>query len=918
MSASSSLYGREREEEALRRLVEGAAAGSGGALLLTGGPGLGRTALLDQAVTMAGLTVVAGRAAAAKGFLVLKGCGAGDESRLPYAGLHALLHTLDGSPALDGTPPSGLALPVAVLELLDSLERPVLVCVDDVHLLDGPSRQTLFFLARRLAGRPVAMVLTARGELGPVEGIPVLDLAPLDSSSSRALLADLVPGMADDVGAALDRAAHGVPLALAELAGALHRQPPPEVIPRGGRLWRAHTERLSALPCASRRVLLLVAADPELDCATLVRACGADLGALEPAEAAGLVRPAGGRWEIADPHLRTVIYHGACLADRLAAHRTLARALSETSTIDVEIGGTVAEAGTAKAAQAPADGRRRRLAWHRAAALDGPAERLADELATAAPYGSAPEGSFPDPSRAYERAAELTARTHLKAARMAAAARHAWSAGRPWRARDLLSRLGSLAVPEEVRGRAGLVRGSLELRLGETASACEELLTAARSLLDHDRALAVRTLVRAAEASYLAADNRRFVAVARQAAALRSPDDPPEVRLMFDYLAGVSATFRGRHAEAAAPLHRVLELAPAVDNPSVLVWATVASLMLGEDRQAVRLSARAIATARARGAVSVVPQVLETMIHVQIWRGRYASVAEHAMEGLRLARETGQLNSAAQHLGWLAVVAAVQGDAETCRIRATAAMELADAHGVGVAGALGDWALGHLDLAAGRTGSAAERLRPRGRHDHVVIRIMATPNLVEAAVRAGDRERAESAMPALDRWTGSMRNPDRRALAARCHALLAAPGAARESFREAIELHRHGACEFERARTLLLYGGALRRERQPGAAREHLQEALEAFERYGTRLWAEQARAELRASGETVGPPRPASLDTLTAQQLQIARMVAEGATNREVAAQLFLSPRTVDHHLRNVFTRLGIRSRVDLARLLS
>ncbi|MET7329005.1 hypothetical protein [Nonomuraea sp. NPDC005650] len=320
---------------------------------------------------------------------------------------------------------------------------------------------------------------------------------------------------------------------------------------------------------------------------------------------------------------------------------------------------------------------------------------------------------------------------------------------------------------------AGGIRGSLELRLGETASACDELLTAAGSLLEHDRALAVRTLVRAAEASYLAGDNRRFVAVARQAAALRSPDDPADLRLMFDYLAGVSATFRGRHVEAAGPLRRVLELAPAVDSPSVLVWATVASLMLGEDGHAAELSARAIATARARGPISVVPQVLETMIHVQIWRGRYASVAEHAMEGLHLAREIGQLNSAAQHLGWLAVAAAVRGDAETCRIRSTAAIELADAHGVGMAGALGDWALGHLDLAAGRAASAADRLRPRRRHDHVVVRIMATPNLVEAAVRAGDRERAAAALPALERWTGSMASPDRRALAARCHALLA-------------------------------------------------------------------------------------------------------------------------------------------------
>ncbi|MEU8386337.1 hypothetical protein [Streptosporangium sp. NPDC048865] len=261
----------------------------------------------------------------------------------------------------------------------------------------------------------------------------------------------------------------------------------------------------------------------------------------------------------------------------------------------------------------------------------------------------------------------------------------------------------------------------------------------------------------------MAGDNPRYLDIARWAATLRRPDDPAATQLMFEYLAGTAATFDGRHREAADPLRRVLELAPSVRTPSVLVWAGVSSLLLGDDAQATRLCGRAVETARARGAVSTVPQVLEFMIHADLWMGRYASITASAVEGLRLAQERGRPNSAGQHLGWLALTAAVEGDAETCAIRAASAIELAGAHGVCVAGALGNWAMAHLDLAAGRHADAAKRLRAMARADgtngHLVMRVMSTPLFVEAVARTGDRERAGEALRVLDRWVGSTRSP---------------------------------------------------------------------------------------------------------------------------------------------------------------
>ncbi|MFF4192276.1 ATP-binding protein [Nonomuraea sp. NPDC001831] len=940
------LRGRDAEENVLLRLLDDARAGSGGALLLTGAAGMGKTALLDLA------------AARAPGFRVLRVSGVESESRVPYAGLHGLLRPVSAAVATlpaaqaralaealeSGTCAAGLALPAAVLGLLSAVaaERPVLACVDDADRLDAASLDALSFVARRLSCEPIALLFTTRppalapgttsgeqgaddvpvqegfdaGAMWPLEGVPVRELRGLDGPAVRELAADLAPGgLAEDLAAALDQIACGNPLALRELIGALTPDQraglaaPPAVLPPGGRLWREHTGVLARLPARTRRLSLLIAADPALDVATLARAASpaCALSVLEPAERAGVLRADGDAVAFCAPAMRAVAYHAASLAERRSAHRLLAGLLTPD-------GGR-------------ADGwERLRRAWHRAWAADGGAEEAGDELARAAlavrwaaGSSSACRAGFPEPYLALERAAELTARPAVKAERLAAAARHAWVSGRPRAARSLLARLRSPGAPEELRGHVQLLRGSLELLGGETGSAREELLAAARRLLDSHRELGVRALVRAADASYRAGDNRAFIAIARQAAALRRPDEPAPAQLMFEYLAGMAHTFSGLHQEAAGPLRRVLELAGSVRDPAVLTWACVAGMLLGEDAVAHRLSARAVEEARLRGAASAVPQLLEFTIYPDVWTGRYASVAATAAKGLRLARETGQHNTAAQHLAWLAVSAAVEGDQETCRIRADAAIELADAHELGLAGAVGNWALACLDLAAGRVADAAGRLRAERRNRHVVIKVMSTPHYIEAAARTGDRERAAAALRVLERWVGSTRSPDLRALVSRCRALLSVrPGEAEELFLDALRLHGQGVCAFEAARTHLLLGSALRRDRRPGAARNHLHTALETFERHGARLWTEQARAELRASGEPVRPAADATVSQLTAQQAQIARMVAAGATNKEVAEQLFLSRRTVEHHLRNVFSKLGIRSRVELVRFMS
>ncbi|MGW7257920.1 LuxR C-terminal-related transcriptional regulator [Streptomyces sp. NPDC054834] len=389
-------------------------------------------------------------------------------------------------------------------------------------------------------------------------------------------------------------------------------------------------------------------------------------------------------------------------------------------------------------------------------------------------------------------------------------------------------------------------------------------------------------------------------------------------------LGGLAAAVEGRYEDARDLLKRTAGRCGPGGDPTLLIHAGITALMLGDDNRAATATLRAATAARARGTLATVAQAMEFRAYADFWTGRSRAAEAAAREALELAYATGQDNGACHLRAALAMFAAVTGDEEACHEHARAARSHALARGLGLPAALAQWALAFLDLTGGRFSAAAARLRALAAfgpgHGHRAIRHLATPHYVEAAVRTGDTRVARAAHADYHRWASAVRSPDELALSARCRALLAPGAEAVDHYRTALDLHARGTRDYERARTELLFGGALRRLRRRSEARDRLHSALEAFESFGAPHCAARARAELRALGTPLTPQPTAQTDPtarLTAQQLMIARMAAEGATNREIADRLALSPRTIDHHLRGVFARLDIRSRIELVRLL-
>lgn len=428
---------------------------------------------------------------------------------------------------------------------------------------------------------------------------------------------------------------------------------------------------------------------------------------------------------------------------------------------------------------------------------------------------------------------------------------------------------------------------------------------------------ALHLLARATEAAIYTGDLSRCRDAAR--VARRIGIEPPGT------LGGLAAAFEGRYEDARDLLQAAAGRCGPGGDPSLLIHAGIAALLLGDHTRASAATVRAAASARARGATVTVAQAMEFRAYADFWTGRPRAGEAAAADALWQAYATGQDNGACHLQAALAMFAALTGDEAVCRERAAAARSYALARGLGLPAALAQWALACLDLGNGRFAPAAARLRALAGfgpgHGHRAIRHLATPHYVEAAVRTGDTRVARAAHADYDRWASAVRSPDDLALSARCRALLAPGAEAADHYRTALDLHARGTRDFERARTELLFGSALRRLRDRTEARDRLHSALEAFEHFGAPHWAVQARAELRALGAPATPAQGASQDLttrLTAQQLMVARMAADGATNREIATRLALSPRTIDHHLRGVFARLGIRSRIELVRLLA
>ncbi|MEV0212160.1 AAA family ATPase [Micromonospora sp. NPDC050695] len=918
------LHGRDDECRAIRGLLDGITDG-GGSLLLHGEPGSGRTALVGHAHRhVEGHTTT-----------VLAGTGLAEEAGLPYAGLQRLLDPLlDRTAALpkehrhllrralggqDCPSDRQLALSMAVLGLLAAAarDRPLLVTMDDVDRGDPQTGRVLAFVARRLRRVPVVVLLTA-DLTASIDGIAAHRLRPLTGQESAAVLTDRLRLRRERQGGVVDHdrlperpappavAALGVvgggnPQALVDLADVLTpgqwraEEPLPTAPPTDGALARSYRARLDRLSPSTRRLLLLAALDEEYGPAAPTRAVRAAVEGLAPAEVGGLVRVEPGGVTFHQPLVRALVVAGAPLAQRRAAHRLLAGALDP-------------------------HGQRLRRAMHLAAAAAGADPALATELEEAA---TAATGDWSTASAALCRAAELSDDPGRTAARLLSAAHYAWAAGQPGQARLLLDRLRGVGGAVAVEGRAALLRGELELRCDAAADASATLLAAADGLAGTDRFLALTGLVRAGEAVCFGGDQYRYAEVGRRAAALRRPNDPPVMELMSCLVAGVAATLRGDHERAGPALRRTVVLGGRLTGPSLtptaLACAAAAGLVVAVDGAAHRLAERAVALARERGELSMLSRALELRAVAEYWLGRHETAAETSREGLRVARATGQTNCANVHLGMLAVLAAVRADRDTSlrRIR-----EIGEAPTPGSRPhALAGWALAVLDLVDGRHAEAAARLASLARlgtgRGQVLVQVMATPYLVEAAAHLAHRPAATAALAVFDRWASSTASPLRRALSARCHALLAPRGSAEveRQFLTALRLHPAEAGAFERARTELLFGQELRRSRRPRDARGHLHRARETFTLLGVGCWGEQATAELRAAGESVGPPDLPAARLLTGQQLRIAQLVAQGATNREIAARMFLSTRTVDHHLRNVFHRLGIRSRTELAR---
>ncbi|MFE9701254.1 LuxR C-terminal-related transcriptional regulator [Streptomyces sp. NPDC006270] len=933
------LYGRDDELATLESLSELTLRGGGGALVLAAPPGLGRTALLRAAAD----------AHRDRG-PVLYAPAAPATNPAPCGGLHALLGS---APAPTGppsaSPPLGIT-PAALAGRLRELAcgRPLLVCADDAHTWDAASRRTLASAARRLgAGSRTAVLLTA-ADGASFAGLPTLHLAPLGQDAASAFLDRLIPdaeGPDPVVRAELLREAAGNPRLLAGLAGRLTpdqlagRTPLPFPLPGGEAVLAAHAERLDGLPAPTRTLLLLAAAaqehEPEgagADALLLLRAgtrsglprTFLDRALFGATVTDGLLQRAGSRVHFAHRLVARAVLHHAPRAHRRAAHELLATLLTEAGDRpSPEARGPAPAARTARPAAPPPPVPLAALV-QLACATPGPDAQLAARLETAA------DASCPHAERsaALVRAALLSSGPVPRAARFAAAAEQARLAGDPSLARALLARTGPLPAgapgpeAEPAQGLAPYVHGMLALRSGPAADAHEALLAAAALLAPHDPRRALGALLGAAEAAWAAGDAFGYLDAMNRLALLPADEG------LESYRAGMCAVLEGRTAEGHALLRRCLAPAPDPGAPAELLRAGVAALVLGDVAAACRVGARALAAVRTRGPDALLPQALEHLAYAELRAGRHAGARAHALEGLHAARRTGQPNSSAHLHAVLALAASVEGPAEACAAHGDAALAGAGPHGLAQVVTLATWARARADLASGRPGEAAARLAPlvgtgpgRG---HFGVRMLAVPCWIEAVVLGGRPPEAPGGLrAALDEfaaWTARTGDPGAPAQLARCRALLAPDDEVDARYAEALAHHGRAGGDFERARTLLLYGQWLRRRRRTREARGPLRDALVAFQRCSARAWADRAAGELRAAGEPAGPRRDAEggpLAALTPQQQRIARCVAEGATNREVALRLSLSPRTVDHHLRNVFAALGIRSRTELARLL-
>ncbi|WP_327667067.1 AAA family ATPase [Streptomyces sp. NBC_00485] len=893
------LLGRSAEQRRIERMLTDCRQGASSSLLFHGEAGIGKTTLLDYA------------AQRADGVRVLRVEGIESEMELAFSGLHQLflpvLDVIDRLPtpqaaamrAIFGLTEDAVhdrfTVGLAVLSMLSEIgaDAPLLCLVDDVQWLDRPSADVLTFVARRLRAEGTVMLFAARdGAHGSVaKGLPLLHVEGIDREAAAALIPGLPPHVAEWI---IDQA-DGNPLALIELPTALTPaqragQLSPLALPEApsslrGPLQDALAGQIGRLPEATQTMLVVSAADDTGDLPLVLsaaRRCGAAIEDLEPAERAGLVSLSGEVLRFRHPLVRYAAYQGSPLARRIAAHEALA------ATLD-----------TARHAH--------RRAWHLAAAATGPDERVADELEHVAEWAGSRQ-AMASASAAYERAAQLTEDPKRRARLLISAAQKAGEAGQD-------ERCGALAdqvpLPVQDPGMAAdfaRVRAVVELGCGSPAAA-GRILGECADLIAPSRPDKLASLLTDAVHAAFSSGNAALIGEI----AARAPDLP--------VLAVPALLLNG---EVPGALNSLRELVRACRLPGSglmdqLMTGIYCHLVAGH-AEAHEIATAAVAVCREQGISGWLPTTLHLLAEAELALGRFDQAHAHAAEGLRLADYYALTHRAAHLRAVLATLAAVRGREEETRSLAEQALEYTRPRSVGRGTANALWALGLLELGLGRAQAALEHLEAaRQKAGHPLLARFLLPDLAEAAVRAGHPERAKEPARRLADWAAAVSRPPVAAMAHRCAALTGPDSEAEDHFAAAVRLHADGG-DFERARTELVYGEWLRRLRRNIDARDHLREALETFEKLGAKPWARRARAELQAAGEThdAAGPTDGRISRLSPQEREVVRLAATGATNREIATQLFLSPRTVGHHLYRAFPKLGISSRTELASLLA
>ncbi len=898
------LVGRSEELAAVTRLVQNARDGRSGAAVLRGDAGIGKSALLDAAADAAG------------GMRVLRATGVGAESDLPFAALHMLLRPV--LPAVGGLPDdqarvlrSALGLSdeggngerylvgLALLTLLSDLaaDRPLLCLVDDAHWLDPASCDVLLFAARRLQAEGVVFLFAARDGFD-ASGLDEVAPAALDRPSAVALLRDRFPRLARDIRDRVLEESEGNPLALIELPAGLSeeqragRTAPPAAFPVRRRVLDTLGARIDRLPEATRLLLAVAAAEGTGELGVILqaaRALGCAESDLDAADRAGLLSLSGVTVAFRHPLVRSAAYQACPPSKRLAVHRALAAVL---------------------------DGDRRALQL--AAAATGPDDDIARELEEAAERARG-RGALPSAVPFYERAADLSEDGTQRAHRLMRAAQSSVTVGRTERARDLAERADGLASDPVLLAGTAMVLGTVEFERGVAAKAAGLLIERAGPVTRSDPALAHTLLVMAADNAWAAGDLEAVRESARMIRTVPPPDAEdgflPPPGIAADSVAGLGELADGAQEAGMSRLAAVVDRARTEPPESLIVRLHLCSvaLTIGDDETAMELAgADAAATCR-RGLLGALPAALQFQAQGQLMAGRHRDAALSAEEAQGFAHATGKVRTTARLCALEARAAAIAGDAERCREAA------ARSTGTAEADAAASSALGLLALTSGDAGEALRRLAEAadGPGRLTALTVASSADLVEAAVLTGAR-RAEEDAARFAAWAQASGRPWARALALRCRALLEPADRAGGLYAEALSLHEQGGRPFEQARTALLYGEWLRRRKHKSEARTHLRSSLRVFKRLGAGPWADRARAELRVAGDTAperaGAGTPASL--LTPQELQIARMAAAGAGNREIASRLFLSHRTVEYHLYKAYPKLGVRTRTELARL--